>query len=114
MRLSLLRRGCERAGRLDEAGEVYLRLTAFRSRFHGAESPEAAAPTHRLGRVLLAQGRFEEAEEILRRSMVAYENADPRHPHQLAEVLESYADLMEATGRPRRARTLRRRAATLR
>ncbi len=67
-----------------------------------------------LERVYEAQGRYAEAEPLIKRALAIWEEAlGPEHPH-VATALENYAALLRKTGRDNEAAKLEARAKAIR
>ena len=80
----------------------------------GPNDPRLAGTLHNLGGLYRAQGRYAEAEPLLKRALAIVEKAlGPDHPN-VAKSLENYAAVLRKTGRTTEAVKLEARAKAIR
>ncbi len=80
----------------------------------GPQDPRLATNLNNLAGLYYAQGRYAEAEPLLKRALAIVEKAlGPEHP-KVAKALENYATLLRDTGRSTEADTLAARAKAIR
>ncbi len=80
----------------------------------GPDHPDVATDLNNLAKVYRFQGRYAEAEPLLKRALAIFEKAlGPEHP-DVATSLENYAVLLRKTGRGAEATLLEARARSIR
>ena len=80
----------------------------------GPDHPSVAATLNNLALLYWAQGRYAEAEPLLKRALAIFEKAlGPEHPN-VAQSLENYAVLLRKTGRGAEAEKMEVRAKSMR
>ena len=80
----------------------------------GPEHPDTADGLNNLANVYLDQGKYAQAEPLLKRMLAIAEKAlGPQHSH-VAAVLKDYARLLRETGRNEEGRQMEQRAREIR
>lgn len=98
-------------GRWDEAESSF--VAALEIQRHGSEGNELAVTLLDLAMLQGKRGRTEEADRRFRESIGIPEAKDRNHP-DLAQVLDTYAEFLERTGRTTDAARARDRAERIR
>ena len=95
---------------LQQAEELYLQALVDWKRALEHDHPQIALTLTGLGEVYLAQGRYAQAEPLLKEGLEIQEKAlGPAHP-QVAKVLLDYASLLRRQHYRREAAAIERRA----
>jgi tetratricopeptide (TPR) repeat protein len=92
-------------GQLDNAAEHYTRSIALREQIAGTDSPDLAHPLAGLAHIYYSEGRLPEALLLAQRA-VRVGSADPENWSQYADVRNSLATLLMASGQNKEAAAL--------
>jgi tetratricopeptide (TPR) repeat protein len=76
----------------------------------GKDSLSVATACNNLAILYRAQGRFADAEPLYKRAIAIYDGSSGVSNQQFANVLDNYAELLQATSRAEEAKAVRSRA----
>lgn len=98
----------------EEAEGLFTRAEATYRSLLGPEAPEVLGCRFQRGAVYREQGKFAEAEALFREALEGLDESDESERAAIANVAESYADLLKTLGRKEEAKVLRERAKAMR
>lgn len=111
MVLAQLRAGAEA---YEEAAELFLRAEETYRKVLGPGATEALGCRFQRGAVYREQGKWAEAEALFREALEGLDESDDSERAAIANVAESYADLLRTMGRGEEAKVLEERARAIR